>query len=79
MDQKKTSGETPKSDLRDTEPREDDEVIGGLGRSGNPDARDQCSLGDLYARSMVYEYAVDAYGRAIQFDPDYATALTLRL
>ena len=68
------SDETPKADLRDTEPREADEVSLGLGRSSNPDARDHCRLGDLYAKSMIYEYAVNAYKRAIGFDPDYATA-----
>lgn len=69
MDQERTG-----SDLRDTEPRGDDEVIGGLGRSSNPDARDGCSLGDYYAEIMFYEQAVRAYKRAVQFDPDYATA-----
>jgi len=73
-DRDKTSGESPKGDLRDTQPRDGGEVIGGLGRSGNPKAMDECFLGDLYARSMVYEYAVNAYKRAIQHDTDYATA-----
>ena len=74
MDQVRKSDESPKGNLRDTGQRAGGEVIGGLGRSSNPGARDQCFLGDLYARSMVYEYAVDAYKRAIQHDPDYATA-----
>ena len=74
MDEERTSGESPKGDLRDIEAREDGEVIGGLGRSSNPDARDECSLGDYYAGIRFYEHAVEAYERAIQFDPDYATA-----
>ena len=74
MDEERTSGESPKGDLRDIEAREDGEVMGGLGRSSNPDARDECSLGDYYAGITFYEHAVKAYGRAIQFDPDYATA-----
>ena len=45
-----------------------------MGRPGNPDARDQCRLGNLYAESAIYEYAADAYKRAIHFDPGYATA-----
>ena len=59
MDQNKTSG---------------DEVSGGLGISDNPAARDDWRLGNLYFQSMVYEYAADAYKRAIQADPNYATA-----
>ena len=74
MDQNKTSSKSPKRALRDTEPRETGEVSGELGRPGNPDARDQCRLGNLYAESMIYEYAVVAYKRAIDFDPNYATA-----
>lgn len=74
MDQSRTPNDSPKGALRETEPRSGGEVIGGLGRSSNTDARDQCFLGDLYARSMLYEYAVEAYKRAIQHDRDYATA-----
>jgi len=61
-----------KDDLRDKNYA--DEIKGGEGRTGNPDARDQCRLGNLYFESTVYEYAIDAYKRAIQFDPSYATA-----
>ena len=74
MSETKMSGESPKGDLRDTEPREVDKVGDGLGRSSNPDARDQCKLGNLYAESRIYEYAAVAYKRAIRFDPNYATA-----
>jgi tetratricopeptide (TPR) repeat protein len=74
MSQSKTPGESPRGDLRDIEPREGDEVGGELGRPSNPDARDQCRLGDLYFKSMIYEYAADAYKRAIHFDLNYAMA-----
>jgi tetratricopeptide (TPR) repeat protein len=73
MIQNRTSGEAPKGDLRDTA-REVDEASSELGRWGNPDARDQCRLGNLYTQSALYEYAINAYKRAIQFDPNYATA-----
>jgi tetratricopeptide (TPR) repeat protein len=74
MNQGRTQGKSPKGDLRDTEPRQFDKVGDGLGRSDNPDARDQCYLGNLYFESVIYEYAVNAYKRAIRFDPGYATA-----
>jgi tetratricopeptide (TPR) repeat protein len=74
MDQGRSKGRSPKGDLRDTETRQFDKVGDGLGRSDNPDARDQCYLGNLYFESVIYEYAVNAYKRAIRFDPGYATA-----
>lgn len=64
--------ESPKSDLRDTEAQEITEV--DEGRPGNPDARDQCRLGNFYFNSVIYEYAVNAYKQAIRFDPNYAMA-----
>ncbi len=63
-----------KQDLRNIETSKSSDIHDQEGRSGNPEARDQCRLGNLYAQSMIYEYAVDAYKRAIQLDPDYATA-----
>ncbi len=74
MDQGRTQGRSPKGDLRDTETHQFDKVGDGLGRSDNPDARDQCYLGNLYFESVIYEYAVNAYKRAVRFDPGYATA-----
>ena len=64
----------PKEDLRDTQPQDSSEVKGGEGSPGNPYARDQCRLGNLYAESMLYEYAIEAYKRAINSDPNYAMA-----
>ena len=64
----------PKQNLRDTTPSEDNDIYGQEGKPGNPEARDQWRLGNLYAESMIYEYAVDAYKRAINLDPEYASA-----
>jgi signal transduction histidine kinase len=63
-----------KQDLRDTTPSLSSEIDAQDGKPGNPEARDQCRLGNLYAESAVYEYAVDAYKRAINLDHQYATA-----
>ncbi len=63
-----------KQDLRDTIPSQHGEIDSQDGKSRNPEARDQCRLGNLYAESGVYEYAVSAYKRAINLDPQYATA-----
>jgi len=62
----------PEQDFRDT--TSDDEIFSQEGKPGNPEARDQWRLGNLYAESTVYEYAVDAYKRAINLDPEYASA-----
>jgi tetratricopeptide (TPR) repeat protein len=64
----------PKQNLRDTTPSEDSKIYIQEGKPGNPEARDQWRLGNLYAESMVYEYAVDAYKRAVNLDPEYASA-----
>ncbi len=66
MDQNRTSDESSKGEPEATEPR--------AGVSDNPAARDDWRLGNLYFQSMVYEYAADAYKRAVQADPNYATA-----
>ncbi|MGB9596540.1 MAG: tetratricopeptide repeat protein [Candidatus Poribacteria bacterium] len=63
-----------KQDIRDITSSQTSEIDIQEGKSGNPEARDQCRLGNLYAESDVYEYAVDAYKRAINLDPQYATA-----
>ena len=63
-----------KQDIRDTVPSQTSEIDAQDGKAGNPSARDQCRLGNLYAESAVYEYAIDAYKRAISLDPQYATA-----
>jgi tetratricopeptide (TPR) repeat protein len=62
-----------RQNLRDTT-TDTSEIQDQEGRPGNPEARDQCRLGNHYAQSMIYEYAVDAYKRAISFDHEYAIA-----
>lgn len=62
-----------KERLRD-EPLNVNEIGAPEGRTSNSEARDQCRLGNLYASSGIYEYAVQAYKRAIQIDPSYVIA-----
>ncbi len=63
-----------KDNLRDSFSDNIEEIEHGEGKTGNPEARDQCRLGNLYTESALYEYAVDAYKRAISLDTSYATA-----
>lgn len=63
-----------KDNLRDSTSDKIEEIEHGEGKTGNPEARDQYRLGNLYTESALYEYAVDAYKRAISSDPSYATA-----
>ncbi len=63
-----------KDNLRDSAKDNIEEIERGEGKTGNPEARDQCRLGNLYTESALYEYAVDAYKRAISLDSNYATA-----
>lgn len=72
MKRDKITDQSPKGDLRDSSAREVDDV--DVGKPGNPNARDQCRLGNFYVESLIYEYAVNAYKQAINFDPNYATA-----
>ena len=75
MDQRKTSDEGTRSDLRATEPRADDEVIGGLGRSRNPEARD----GSRVSRPSALDSAIPGHyvqGQSVPERPDVCKGMS---